>query len=241
MKLFNDDCLEALKKLDDNSVDMILCDPPYGTTVQTWDSVIPFGEMWKELHRVTKDNGAILLFGSEPFSTMLRASNIRNFKYDWVWSKNKGTGHLNAKKMPMKYHEIISVFYKKPVNYKPQDTDGHAPMNYAKNKQNNINGKHGSVVNDSGTTKRKPRSILEFPVVNNDGSTDGGRFHPNQKPVALLKYFIETYTDEGEVVLDFTMGSGSTGCACKELGREFIGIERDTEYFTIAKRRLEDL
>ncbi|AFH21423.1 putative DNA methylase 2 [Cronobacter phage CR3] len=238
MKIYNEDCLSVLKTLPDNCVDMVLCDPPYGTTPQSWDSVIPFQDMWVELHRVTKDNGPIVLFGSEPFSTMLRASNIKNFKYDWIWVKNKGTGHLNAKKMPMKYHETISVFYKKPVSYYPQETDGHAPMNYARNKQNNINGRHGSVETNTGTTKRKPRSLLEFSVVNNDGSTDGGRFHPNQKPVALLKYLIETYTLPGEVVMDFTMGSGSTGVACKELNREFIGMETDQGFFNSAIERL---
>uniref|UniRef100_A0AAU8HZ45 DNA methyltransferase n=1 Tax=Klebsiella phage FKP3 TaxID=3231233 RepID=A0AAU8HZ45_9CAUD len=232
------DCLERMKEIPDGSVDMILCDPPYGTTACKWDTVIPFEPMWEQLKRVIKPNGAIVLFGSEPFSSMLRVSNITMFKYDWIWNKNKGSGHLNAKRMPMKYHENISVFYSKPCNYNSQDSSGHKPMNYARNKQNNINGKHKSVINNKGTTKRKPRSVLEFSVVNNDGTTDGGKFHPTQKPVALLEYLIKTYTQEGESVLDFTMGSGSTGVACMNTDRKFIGIELDDTYYQIAKDRI---
>lgn len=238
MNIFNGDCLEVLKTFKDKSVDLVLCDPPYGVTVQKWDSIVDFKAMWKELNRVTKDDSPILLFGTEPFSSFLRCSNIDNFKYDWIWVKNKGTGHLNAKKMPMKYHEIVSVFYRKPVRYFPIETEGHSPMNAATNKPNNINGKHGSVASNTGSTKRKPRSLLEFPVVNNDGTTDGGRFHPNQKPVALLKYLIETYTESGDNVLDFTMGSGSTGVACLETGRVFYGIENDPLIYEVASRRL---
>lgn len=236
--LMKGNCLERMKEIPDGSVDMILCDPPYGTTACKWDTVIPFEPMWEQLKRVIKPNGAIVLFGSEPFSSMLRVSNITMFKYDWIWNKNKGSGHLNAKRMPMKYHENISVFYSKPCNYNSQDSSGHKPMNYARNKQNNINGKHKSVINNKGTTKRKPRSVLEFSVVNNDGTTDGGKFHPTQKPVALLEYLIKTYTQEGESVLDFTMGSGSTGVACSNLNRKFIGIELDDTYYQIAKDRI---
>lgn len=239
MNIFNGDCIEVLKTLEDNSIDLVLCDPPYGVTVQKWDAVIDFKSMWQELNRVTKDNSPILLFGTEPFSSLLRCSNIGNFKYDWVWVKNKGTGHLNSKKMPMKYHEIISVFYRKTARYFPIETEGHAPMNAATNGANNINGKHGSVKNHAGSTKRKPRSLVEFPVVNNDGTTDGGRFHPNQKPVSLLKYLIETYTCPGEAVLDFTMGSGSTGVACAETDRIFYGIEKDCEIYKVACERLK--
>lgn len=232
------DCLEKMKEIPDGSVDCIITDPPYGTTACKWDTVIPFEDMWKELKRVIKPNGAIVLFGSEPFSSLLRVSNLKMFKYDWIWEKNKGTGHLNAKKMPMKYHEMIHIFYSKPVTYNSQDSEGNKPMNYARNKQNNINNKHGSVVNNAGTTKRKPKSLLKFPVVNNDGTTDGGKFHPTQKPVVLMEYLISTYTNEGETVLDFTMGSGTTGVACKNLSRKFIGIEMDEGYFNISKERI---
>lgn len=243
MQLINSDCLSpsGLPSLPDQSVDMVLTDLPYGTTACKWDVVIPFEEMWEQLGRVCKPNAAIVLFGSEPFASALRASNFKMYKYDWVWEKNKGSGHLNAKKMPMKYHETISVFYKKPCTYNPQFTTGHAPMNYAKNKQSNIHGKYGEVENAHGSTIRGPRSILKFPVVNNDGTMDGGKFHPTQKPLALLEYLINTYTKEGETVLDFTMGSGSTGVACASKGREFIGMEMDIEYFKIAKKRVEEV
>lgn len=240
INLMNGDCLEQMKNIPDNSINLILTDPPYGTTACSWDIVIPFDDMWNELNRIIAPGGAICLFGSEPFSSLLRISNLNSFKYDWIWSKNKGTGHLNAKKMPMKYHEIISVFSNSPITYYPQMTDGHNPMNYAKNKQNNINSSHGSVISNAGSTLRNPRSIIEFKTVNNDGSTDGGRFHPSQKPVALLEYFIQTYTKINDTVLDFTMGSGSTGIACVNLERNFVGIEMNEEYFNIAQTRINE-
>lgn len=238
INLSNGDCIEYMKTIPDKSINLVLTDPPYGTTACSWDIIIPFDGMWEQLNRILAPGGAICLFGSEPFSSLLRVSNLNAFKYDWIWSKNKGTGHLNAKRMPMKYHEIISVFSNSSINYYPQVTSGHKPMNYAKNKQNNINSIHGSVVNNVGSTVRNPRSIVEFSTVNNDGSTDGGRFHPSQKPVSLLEYFIKTYTKENDTVLDFTMGSGSTGIACVNLDRNFIGIELDTEYFNIANERI---
>lgn len=233
------DCLELMKTIPDDSVDLILTDPPYGTTACKWDSVIDFGLMWSELKRIIKPNGAIVLFASQPFTSALIMSNPKEFKYSWVWSKNKGSGHLNAKIMPMKYHEDIVVFGDGKINYSPQETGGHAPMNYAKNKQNNINGKHDSVVTDGGKTTRKPRSVLDFKVVNNDGTSDDGRFHPSQKPLPLLEYLIKTYTQENETVLDFCMGSGSTIVAAKNLNRSAIGIELDEKYFEIAKNRIE--
>ena len=238
-ELMQGDCLELMKGIPDGSVDMILTDPPYGTTACKWDSVIPFEPMWKELKRIIKPKGAIVLFASQPFTSALIMSNPKEFKYSWVWSKNKGSGHLNAKIMPMKYHEDIVVFGDGKINYYPQETDGHAPMNYAKNKQNNINGKHGSVVNKAGSTTRKPRSVLDFKVVNNDGTSDDGRFHPSQKPLPLLEYLIKTYTQENETVLDFTAGSGSTIVAALNTNRKAIGIEMNEGYFNIAKERIE--
>lgn len=237
-KLLLGDCLERMKEIRDGSVDLILTDPPYGTTACKWDSVVPFEPMWSELKRIIKSNGAIVLFASQPFTSALIMSNPNMFKYSWIWVKNKGSGHLNAKIMPMKYHEDVVVFGQGKTTYIPQETEGHSPMNYAVNKQNNINGKHDSVVSQAGTTTRKPRSILDFKVVNNDGSSDGGRFHPTQKPVALLEYLIKTYTQEGEIVLDFTMGSGSTGVACVNTDRKFIGVEMNEGYFNIAKDRI---
>lgn len=232
------DCLERMKEIPSGSIDMVLTDPPYGTTACKWDSIIPLEPMWEQLKRVIKPNGAIVLFGSQPFTSTLVASAYELFRYSWVWNKNKGSGHLNANRIPMKYHEDILVFSEKPCVYYPQDTEGHKPMNYAVNKQNNINGKHGSVVTDAKSTSRKPRSVLDFSVVNNDGSTDGGRFHPTQKPVALMEYLIKTYTNESETVLDFTMGSGTTGVAALRNGRKFIGIELDKDYFNIAAERI---
>ena len=228
-----------MKEIADKSVDMILCDLPYGTTACSWDSVIPFDKLWEQYNRIIKDKGAIVLFGSEPFTSALVMSNPKCFKYSWVWNKNKGSGHLNAKIMPMKYHEDIVVFGDGKINYYPQETEGHTPMNYAKNKQNNINGKHGSVVNKAGSTTRKPRSVLDFKVVNNDGTSDDGRFHPSQKPLPLLEYLIKTYTQENEIVLDFTMGSGSTIVAALNTNRKAIGIEMNEGYFNIAKERIE--
>lgn len=238
IQLWHGDCLELLKHIPDQSIDLVLTDPPYGTTACKWDSVIAFEPMWAELKRVIKPSSAILLFGSEPYSSLLRVSNLKMYKYDWVWEKNKGSGHLNAKIMPMKYHELIHVFGLGKINYFPIETAGHKPMNYAVNKQNNINGKHDGVVTDSKKTTRKPKSVLKFNMVNNDGSMDGGKFHPTQKPVDLLEYLIKTYTQDGEMVLDFTMGSASTGVACFNTGRRFIGIEKDEHYFQVAKDRL---
>ena len=232
-------CLDRLKDIPDGSVDAIITDPPYGTTVCKWDKIIPYGSMWEELLRCIRPDGPIVLFASQPFTSMLVASNPKLFRYSWIWSKNKGTGHLNAKRMPMKYHEDIVVFSARPHRYFPQDTVGHAPMSAARNKQNNINGAHNSVETLGGSTTRKPRSVLEFTVVNNDGTTDGGRFHESQKPVALMKYLVETYTEVGDVVLDFTMGSGSTGVACVKSGRGFIGIEDNEKHYMNSVRRMK--
>ena len=233
MRLMQGDCLERMLEIPDGSVDMVLTDPPYGTTACKWDSVIPMDHMWKEIHRVIKTNGAAVLFGSEPFSSALRMSNIKNYKYDWVWNKEKSSGSLNCNRMPLKYHENICVFYRKQCLYLPQMTKG---------KMINKGGAIGGGV--YGYTKEKryksdtyyPRSIQTFKGCHNMQ----GKVHPTQKPVALMEYLIRTYTNEGETVLDFTMGSGTTGVACVKTGRRFIGIELDEEYFKIASNRIED-
>ena len=226
-----------MKSLDDKSIDMVLTDPPYGTTACKWDTVIPFEPMWKELKRICK--GLVLLFGAEPFSSALRMSNIKEFKYDWIWKKNKVTGMLNASHQPMRNHEIISVFYDKKVAFYPikEERDGKWIMpkgftakNYSKN--NTTNASHSE-------TLRKQIEPLRFPTTIKHFDSDPKRIHPTQKPVPLLEYLIKTYTLEGETVLDFTMGSGSTGVACKNLNRKFIGIEKDQTYFEIAKARIE--
>ncbi len=232
------DCLERMKEIPSGSVDMILADPPYGTTNCKWDTVIPFDALWEQLKRIVKSNGAILLFGDEPFSSALRMSNIKNFRYDWYWEKPKGTGFLNAKKMPLKHIEKIHVFYKMLPNYFPQMSTNHKPQRPSgKNYIASPIYRSDLKKSDNSTafsTTRYPRNILKFNNVN----SQHGQLHQTQKPVDLLEYLIKTYTQEGETVLDFCMGSGSTGVACKSLNRKFIGIEKDAQYFEIAKQRL---
>lgn len=231
MKLLQGDCLELMKELPDKSIDMILCDLPYGTTACKWDSVIPFESLWEQYNRIIKDNGAIVLFGSEPFSTELRHSNLKMYKYDWIWEKEQGANFMLCKYQPYKVHEIVSVFSKKTHLYKPQMTEGKP---YVSGK-----GTSGEITRNVVKTQTKnkgtryPRSIQRF---NTDKSKS---VHPTQKPVALLEYLIKTYTNEGEIVLDNCMGSGSTGVACVNTGRKFIGIELDENYFDIAKERIE--
>jgi len=204
-----------------------------GTTACKWDSVIPFDAMWGRLNKLIKPNGAVVLFGSEPFSSALRMSNIKDYKYDWVWKKPRGTGHLNAKRQPLRDVENISVFYKKQCDYYPQFSKG-APYN-AKSGASQFEGygKDNREGNDNSGF-RYPKQVLEFGVV------ERGTVHPTQKPVALIEYLIRTYTNEGETVLDFTMGSGTTGVACVNLNREFIGIELDEGYFKIAENRIHE-
>ena len=232
------DCLKLMKDIPNGSVDLILTDPPYGTTNCRWDTIIPFEPMWEQLKRIIKPNGAICLFGSEPFSSALRISNIKDFKYDWYWQKTTPTGFLNAKKQPLRNIETISVFYSKQPTYNPQKTYGHKrKVSLAKHKQNYKKAEeynhYGLASYDS--TERYPTQILL-------SKTDRQKsaLHPTQKPVALLEYLIKTYTNEGETVIDFTMGSGSTGVACVNTGRNFIGIELDEGYFQIAKERIEN-
>lgn len=231
------DCLKRMKEIPDGSVDLILTDPPYGTTACKWDSVIPFEPMWAELKRIIKPNGAIVLFGSEPFSSMLRCSNLKMFKYDWIWEKSKATGFLNSKKQPLRSHEIISVFYRKQPQYNPQMFKGEA-YNKGIRKQQTQDDVYGSFeqVEVKSEGMRFPRSVQYFKTAECEGG-----FHKTQKPVALLEYLIKTYTQEGETVLDFTMGSGSTGVAAKNLNRSFIGIEMDEGYFDIGVKRIREV
>jgi len=235
--LYKGDCLEIMKKIESGSVDAIITDPPYGTTACKWDSVIDFDLMWEQLNRIIKPNGAIVLFGSEPFSSALRMSNIKNYKYDWIWEKPKGTGFLNAKIQPLRYSELVSVFYKKQCTYNPQKTTGHKPSNKSSAKsikETDVYGKFNKQ-EKGGQTDRHPKNIIKFNNVN----SSKGIIHPTQKPVALMEYLIKTYTNENETVLDFTMGYGSTGVAAKNLNRNFIGIEQDEKYFKIAENRIQ--
>ena len=232
MQLLNGDCLQLMKQIPNKSIDMILCDLPYGTTACKWDSVIPFEPLWEQYKRIIKDNGAICLFGSEPFSTELRHSNLKMYKYDWIWEKEQGANFMLCKYQPYKVHEIISVFSKATHNYFPQMTDG-KPYVSGKGTSGDITG-NVPKVQTKNDGKRYPRSIQKFCTEKNKSK------HPTQKPVALLEYLIRTYTNEGETVLDFTAGSGSTGVACVNTNRNFIGIELDEGYFNIAKKRIEE-
>ena len=237
IQLYHGDCLEAMKNIADKSIDMVLCDLPYGTTNCSWDIVIPFEPLWEQYNRIIKDNGAIVLFGSEPFSSALRMSNIKNYKYDWIWEKSKATGFLNAKKRPLVAHEYIHVFYKKQPLYNPQMREG-TPYNKGMRKQQTENDVYGEFkqVEVKSEGKRYPRSVIYYKTAETEGET----FHKTQKPVSLLEYLINTYTNTGEVVLDNCMGSGSTGIACINTNRKFIGIELDDTYFNVAKERINN-
>lgn len=231
------DCLERMKEIPSGSVDMILTDPPYGATQCKWDSIIPLELMWEQLKRIIKPNGAIVMTASQPFTSVLTCSNLPMFKYSLVWEKTTATGHLNAKRMFMRAHEDVLVFYKRPPTYNPQMTHGHQRktalrVDRGQKLSDCYGGQKGETSYDS--TSRYPRSVIKT-------STDKQKIklHPTQKPVALMEYLIKTYTNEGDLVLDFTMGSGSTGVAAKNLNRSFIGIELDDKYFEIAKDRID--
>ena len=230
VKLLHGDCLEMMKKIPDESIDMILCDLPYGTTKNKWDSIVPLDKLWEQYNRIIKDNGAIILFSQMPFSAELVHSNLKHFRYEWIWEKDNGTGFLNAKKMPLKIHENILVFYKKLPKYNPQMRLGFKPYKCKQGRHSSNYGDYekGHVTSSNG--ERYPIDIIKF------GNERG--LHPTQKPVALLEYLIKTYTNEGEIVLDNCMGSGSTGVACVNTNRNFIGIELDENYFNIAKERI---
>lgn len=238
MKLIQGDCLEVMKDIPSGSIDMILCDLPYGTTACKWDSIIPFEPLWEQYNRIIKDNGIIALFGSEPFSSKLRMSNLKMYKYDLYWKKEKPTNFLQLKRRFGKVTENISIFYKKQPTFNPQKYKASKKERNSPKVKNNssivaaLGFKNIKPYEDNGT--RYPINILEFNRV-----TLGKTVHPTQKPVALLEYLIKTYTNEGEVVLDNCMGSGSTGVACKNTNRDFIGIELDEKYFNIAKERIE--
>ena len=242
-RLLHGDCLELMKNIPDKSVDMILCDLPYGSTKCKWDIIIPFDRLWSQYERIIKNNGAILLFAQTPFDKILGCSKLKLLKYEWIWEKTQATGFFNAKKMPMKAHENILVFYKNTPTYNPQKTEGHKPMNSYTTRadvqnKTEVYGKVSVDVSGGGNTDRFPRSVQTFSS-DKQKTKLNGTIHPTQKPVALLEYLIKTYTLEGETVLDNCMGSGSTGVACQNLNRNFIGIEKDDKYFEIAKQRIE--
>lgn len=235
--LMKGDCLGRMKEIESGSVDMILADVPYGTTACKWDSIIPLEPMWEQLKRIIKPNGAIVMTASQPFTTTLIASNMRMFKYCWVWEKQQGTNPMLSKRQPMKVHEDVVVFYDKQCLYNPQMTEGKPYSGFVTNNNKTV----GDIMNnaksthrDNPTGNRYPRSIQKFNTPRNRG------IHPTQKPVALMEYLIKTYTLEGETVLDFTAGSFTTGVACVNLNRKFIGIEMDKGYFDIGVNRIKE-
>ena len=234
INLLKGDCLELMKDIPDGSVDMVLADPPYGTTACKWDSVIDLSLMWEQLKRIIKPNGAIVMTASQPFTSTLIVSNMKMFKDCLVWKKNVASNFLNANRSHLKRHEDICIFYSKPPSYNKQYGEGVAYINKRSGKDDSGDcygkvGKRTSTINEG---KRNPISVLEF-----DRETGN---HPTQKPVALMEYLIKTYTNEGETVLDFAMGSGTTGVACKNLGRSFIGMELDEGYFDVASKRINE-
>lgn len=230
------DCIEAMAQLSEKSIDLVLTDPPHGTTACKWDTVIPFAPMWEHLRRITKRSAAMILTGTQPFSSALVMSNPREFRYDWIWEKTHPTGHLNANKAPLKAHESLLVFYRAQPIYNPQKTNGHVRKSAVK--RADYSPVYGTQKFDAlpyDSTERFPRSIITF-ASDKQLST----LHPTQKPIDLLRYLIRTYSNEGDTVLDFTCGSGSTGVACLLENRQFTGIEKDTGYAEIARQRMRD-
>jgi site-specific DNA-methyltransferase (adenine-specific) len=237
-KLYHGDCLEVMKQIDDESINMILCDLPYGTTACKWDTVIPFEPLWEQYKRIIKDNAPILLFGSEPFSSILRMSNIKWYKYDWIWNKIIAGNVGLANKQPLKTHEIISVFYNKQPIYNPQFHNNYTKLMGKFTQTNSKSVNLSSKVKKLSGQRGFPRSIIEIMRPNN---MTGGGLHPTQKPVSLFEYLIKTYTNEGDLVLDNCAGSGTTGVACINTNRKYILIEKDKEYFGIAVKRCSEV
>lgn len=233
IKIAQGDCLELMKDIPDGSIDMVLADPPYGITSRNkWDKVIPFEPMWEQLHRITRKNTPILMFAQLPFGSDLIQSNRKEYRYEWIWNKNFGCGYLNANRMPLRCHENILVFYRKLPKYNPQFWLAEkAHMRGGTGSSTNY-GENHPIPHTPPTRERYPLDIIKF------SNASRNKTHPTEKPVNLLEYLIETYTDEGYTVLDFCMGSGSTGVACQNTNRKFIGFELDKKYFEIAKNRL---
>jgi site-specific DNA-methyltransferase (adenine-specific) len=234
-RIYNEDCLEGMKRIPDKSIDMILCDLPYGTTACKWDTVIPLEPLWEQYNRIIKDNGAIVLFGSEPFSSSLRMSNLKMFKYDWIWNKKKGGNPLLSKIQPIKIYEVVSVFGKGKVNYYPIMVDRDKPKARGKNKGKTSETTNNTFTKNKVYTQYYPKAIIEFSNAN-----QRNKLHPTQKPVELFEYLIKTYTNEGETVLDNCMGSGTTAIACINTNRNYIGFELSEEYCDIAEKRINE-
>lgn len=235
INLMQGDCLERMKEIADGSVDMILTDPPYGTTACKWDSIIPLEPMWAHLKRIIKPNGAIVMTASQPFTSVLVMSNLKMFRSEWIWNKVTASGFQIAKHVPMKQHESVLVFSTKKPTYNPIMEKMEKPDSYkcyTKSESSPLSSNDGE---KRTRTHKYPKTIITVSNANKKGG-----LHPTQKPVALMEYLIKTYTNEGETVLDFTMGSGTTGVACVNLNRNFIGIELDENYFKIAQTRIDE-
>jgi len=246
-KTYLGDCLDIMFDIPDKSIDMILCDLPYNTTNCKWDTPIDLEKLWLHYNRIIKDNGVIALTSQTPFDKVLGVSNIKMLKYEWIWEKTQATGHLNSKRMPMKSHENILIFYKKQPTYNPQKTFGHVrKVSSAKNRKVCINrrnntdniyhNENGDNVNDYDSTERFPRDVLKF-----SSDKQKSNLHKTQKPLKLMEYFVKTYTNENDTILDNTAGSGTTGLACKNLNRNYIMIEKDKEIFEICQKRLNEI
>lgn len=241
VELYQGDCLDIMKNIPDKSIDCVICDLPYGTTACFWDIVIPFDRLWEQYNRIVKDNAVVCLFGQEPFSSVMRLSNIDMFRYDWYWNKSKQGNFAQAPYMPLKDIEIISVFSKGTIaknsaikmNYYPQNIKYCNKINNGGNKANQFRPNRKTKYSDHiQTITNYPKQLIIF-----DSCFEF--IHPTQKPVSLIEYLVKTYTNEGDLILDNCMGSGTTGIACKNLNRNFIGIEKDENYFNIAKERIE--
>ena len=235
----NADCFDVFPFIEDKSIDAIICDLPYGTTQNKWDSVLPLNLIWEQYKRIIKDNGAIILFAQTPFDKVLGVSNLPMLKYEWIWRKSRPTGHLNANKMPMKAHENILVFYKKPPTFNKQMTIGKPNHvkdgSIRKSKATNNNYGHFENVVQKATELKNPVTVIEF------SQQDPNKIeHPTQKPIELMEYLVKTYTNEGDMVLDNTMGSGTTNLACIKLNRKSIGIEKEKQYYDVAVRRASE-
>lgn len=229
------DCLDLINNIPNASIDMVLCDLPYGTTQNKWDILIPFDDLWNGLKRVAKDNACIALWAQPPFDKLLACSNLEMYRYEWIIEKTKGTGFLNAKKMPLKCHESIQIFYKKLPVYNPQMIQDRPPTHPCRHKDLGSNyGKGKEIVHKGGKTERFPRDVLKY-----KWDTQKMSYHPTQKPVEVHEYMIKTYTNENAIVLDLCVGSGTTFIACQNTGRNCIGFEKDEKIFKSLKKRLE--
>ena len=236
-EILHGDCLEMLKQIPDDSIDMVLCDLPYGTTQCKWDSIIPFEPLRAEYNRVCKKNAPMVFTASQPFTSQLINSNIKNFKYTWVWEKSKATGYLNAKRMPMRAHEDVCVFYRKPPVYNPRMRQGD-PYNKGKaHRPTEVYGSQTATLVKNDTGLRYPRTVVYFKTAESEGKVH----HPTQKPVELFKYLIETYSNEGDIILDSCIGAGTTALAAIQSGRHYVGIELEEKYVSITNQRIKDL